>query len=262
MKKKIIGSDYDGTLNRGSGITEEDADAIARFRAAGGLFGIVTGRSLYTGLEQFLNGSFLQIDFIIALNGSQIVDGSGHMLNETPIDAKKPLPDGRPLLRALVSDIMEAGGTFVGITASDRRIEVVPSYPDGYGDYYRPHAEIDSFDTFLMVNTAMASEKKTVSFLENELRPRYRGYMNPLQNGQCIDIPAWGIDKGEGLSRYAALVGVGEDDIYCAGDNWNDLAMLTRFHGCAMRNGAEGVKERSEHIVDTISDVVALAMKD
>ena len=42
---KIIASDFDGTLNY-HGISAEDTAAIAKFRAAGNKFGIVTGRDL------------------------------------------------------------------------------------------------------------------------------------------------------------------------------------------------------------------------
>ena len=42
----IVGSDFDGTLNRG-GVSEQDRDAIHRFRQAGNRFGLVTGRDYW-----------------------------------------------------------------------------------------------------------------------------------------------------------------------------------------------------------------------
>ena len=41
---KILASDYDGTLNY-NGFDSQKLDAIARWRAAGNLFGLVSGRS-------------------------------------------------------------------------------------------------------------------------------------------------------------------------------------------------------------------------
>lgn len=43
---KILASDYDGTLRTEELVAEKDIEAIARFRKAGNLFGIVTGRSM------------------------------------------------------------------------------------------------------------------------------------------------------------------------------------------------------------------------
>lgn len=263
MRKKIIGSDFDGTLNRGGKISVEDLDAIARFRAAGGLFGIVTGRSILDGFGQFRCNADYTVDFVIGLNGSRIVDGNNRLLSESPMDAHTPVPafGGKPLLRAVVEDLLQHCKSYVGITASDRRIEVHADYPEGHNEY-RPWTEIDTFDTFTMVNSIMDTADAVTEFFQSGFISRYEGLMNPLQNGRCIDIPVWGMDKGKGLSVYASLVGVDEDDIWAVGDNWNDTAMLTRFHGCAMQNGAQGVKDLSEHIVSGICDVVELAMKD
>ena len=42
----ILATDYDGTLSRG-GVSQRNKDAIERFRKAGNLFGVVTGRDYY-----------------------------------------------------------------------------------------------------------------------------------------------------------------------------------------------------------------------
>ena len=51
-------------------------------------------------------------------------------------------------------------------------------------------------------------------------------------------------------------------DIWSVGDNYNDLAMIEPFHGCAMINGVDAVKEAAEYTVSSIAEVVELAMKD
>ena len=43
---KLFASDYDGTLHINGEVTQETLDGIKRFRGAGNLFGIATGRSL------------------------------------------------------------------------------------------------------------------------------------------------------------------------------------------------------------------------
>ena len=47
MKYDVFLSDFDGTLVRSDGtVSETNKAAIARYRAAGGIFAIVTGRML------------------------------------------------------------------------------------------------------------------------------------------------------------------------------------------------------------------------
>ena len=73
----------------------------------------------------------------------------------------------------------------------------------------------------------------------------------------CIDIPPAGVDKGTGVAAYAALMGVPHGEIWTAGDNYNDLAMLTRFRGCAMANGVDAVKEAAKGVYPDIASIVA-----
>ena len=46
MRMKILASDYDGTLRTEELVDINDVHAIHEFRAAGNMFGLVTGRSM------------------------------------------------------------------------------------------------------------------------------------------------------------------------------------------------------------------------
>ena len=61
---KLIGSDFDGTLNHG-GIDEEKLQAIRHWRAAGNKFGVVSGRGpdFVKELKEKLGDQF---DFLIS----------------------------------------------------------------------------------------------------------------------------------------------------------------------------------------------------
>ena len=56
-------------------------------------------------------------------------------------------------------------------------------------------------------------------------------------------------------------MGVDADNIFTAGDNYNDLPMLRRYHGCAMASGVQAAKDVSEFICRDIAEVVEIAMK-
>ena len=73
---KILASDYDGTLRTEELVAEKDIEAIARFRKAGNLFGIVTGRSMES-LQKEIERNGFTYDFIITNNGGVIYDGDG-----------------------------------------------------------------------------------------------------------------------------------------------------------------------------------------
>lgn len=50
--KSVVASDYDGTLHQG-GISADVVEMIRRYRAAGNLFGVVTGRDYAGGFQMF-----------------------------------------------------------------------------------------------------------------------------------------------------------------------------------------------------------------
>ena len=265
--KKIIATDFDGTLTI-DGIPPRVVEAIERFRAAGNLFGVVTGRDKPGSWGRFSAEKKFPFDFILALNGAQAYDADGNQLYECSIRGDVPYGD-TTLAEALVRRIWELTGGHCGVAFEDDRLDIHPDYPDG-GKFkwvdLMPFDDLktDVFDkmkVFAQLNTVCDNEEKAAE-VAVQLKKEFGDYVNPLQNGTCIDIPACGMDKGVGIARYAALVGVDPSDIWTAGDNFNDLAMLEPYHGCAMASGVDAAKAVAEFVCRDISEVVALAMRD
>lgn len=265
--RKIIATDYDGTLTI-DGIPPRVIDAIARFRAAGNLFGVVTGRDKIGSYSAFAKDKRFGFDFILALNGALAMDADGNTLYEYPIRGDQPYGD-TTLSRALVRRIWELTGRQCGISFGDTRLDIHPDYPDGGKlgwTQLDPFDDLEKdvfskMDTFSMLNTVCENEEMTTRVTATLLE-EFGDYVFPQQNGTCIDIPVRGMDKGEGIAKYAALMGVDENNIFTAGDNFNDLPMLRRYHGCAMASGVQAAKDVSEFICRDIAEVVDLAMKN
>ncbi|MBQ8402294.1 MAG: HAD hydrolase family protein [Clostridia bacterium] len=263
--KKIIAADYDGTLNQG-GIHPHVAEAIARFRAAGNLFGVVTGRDVAGSYGVFAGEGKFSFDFVLPFNGALALDAAGNVLYNASIRGDQPFGD-TTLAKALVRRVWALTGFHCGIAFADRRMDIHPDYPDGgkirwttltpFGDLERD--VFGQMGEFCQLNTICEDEKRAGE-VTAILQAEFGAYVNPLQNGICIDIPVKGMDKGEAVARYAALMGVREEDCWTAGDNYNDLAMLERFHGCAMANGVQAAKDAAEFVCGDIADVVDIVM--
>ena len=78
---KILGSDFDGTLNHG-GIRESKLLAIQNWRKGGHKFGIVSGRGKGFHEELLQQIPELKLDFFIACNGAYITDAEGSVIYE------------------------------------------------------------------------------------------------------------------------------------------------------------------------------------
>ena len=115
--KKIIATDFDGTLNQG-GIQPHVVEAIERFRKAGNLFGVVTGRDRGGSIDAFLAEKKFGFDFVLALNGAMAFDGEGNHLYSIAIDGSRPVGDttlSRALLRRVWVAFLATKGASISI---------------------------------------------------------------------------------------------------------------------------------------------------
>lgn len=238
---KIIASDFDGTITYDSeNMLETNKRAIEKWRKAGNLFGIVTGRGAESiGYE--LNRRGIECDFILANNGCLSLY-KGEVLFEETID--------------------RSVGVLIRNTVFGFGCEML-----GYDCRTGPHGQIYNDDTdftdfenkeyYTQFNTVCSGE--TVAEAERKARrlcetisEKHGDVLNPLLNGRCIDICPVGCDKGTGIVKLAGRLNIPHENVFTVGDNYNDLAMLKRFSSFAMNNAYEEVK-RSASMGVTLS---------
>ena len=244
----VLGSDYDGTLCRG-GISELDLEAIRRWRAAGHLFGVISGRG-YTSLYHEVSvRNDVPYDFLIGNNGCVIYDGAGKLLANLAGDGA--------VLAPVVAAIIEAGGYHACISLPEERIMVEYPGATDRGDVTRaiPPEEVRSIKRFNQIDTRLATEAAAAAF-SAMINGRYGDAITAYQNGTCVDMVPPGVSKPEGLSKYLELMGLPHSDGLTVGDNYNDIGMLEAFGGYAVASAAPEIKERIGRICDSIADLI------
>ena len=241
----IIASDFDGTLCRGR-ITEEDKEAIARWRAAGNLFGVVTGR-MYDGAA-WIHILGVEMDFTIGSSGGIIVAPDQSIIDEVTGDASF-LAEAALLTREMGGKHMVLGCGKDQLWLKfreegwEKQLEILRGWKS-FSQFSAPFADDDQAAEFVQV-----------------LGQRYGNFCNPLQNGGNVDVPPLGIDKPAGIRRYVELMGLSPEHIITVGDNLNDMAMIRAYEGYAMANGRAEVKFAARGVVETIAQLIGLYMK-
>ena len=267
MNRKLLASDFDGTLCHrytpdGYPATEDVLEAIREFRADGGLFGVVTGRDWRWSWYELDQNGRLDFDYIIALDGAQVYDRAGNLIIGHTADGGAMIGD-KTLARALAERCWEVVGDYFALICGEVRYHFSAHLPDGGeedGDQYSPHTMLDQIGAFHMAG-AIGEPGTQAAEAGELLRREFGDYINPQPNGRSLDIPPRGVDKGSAIREYARLMNIAEDDIFTAGDNYNDIAMLKPFHGCAMENGVAAAKEAAEYVCRDIADVIAVIRK-
>ncbi len=249
---KILGSDFDGTLNQG-GISDGKITAIEKWRNAGHKFGIVSGRGKEFREDLMQQFPRLDFDFFASCNGGHITDRNGFVIYE---NKSKNVP-----LMGLITDLLAWGCKFVHVNGKQytcvlTNIEDCPhNVSVGNVCFLDKLKPIDYFYQVSVVQTTV--EKSTI--LVEKIRKKYAKWLCPLQNGTCVDIVPIGVSKAQGLYRVMEYYDCTYDDVITVGDNINDLDMIREFHSYAMENGVEEVKKQADYIV---SDVVEILEKE
>ncbi|MBQ3124911.1 MAG: HAD-IIB family hydrolase [Clostridia bacterium] len=257
--KYMLAVDYDNTLFQNDEISKETIEAINEFRSLGNLFGIVSGRDYVTGFETFKAENLFPFDFLLLKTGAMACDANGDVLYETTINGKM-LWGESTLVPKLAKSAFECGANFCTVSVGKTRRYFYKNYPDGLDREFRtphPHSELLDVEEVGQISVLCKTDEKATE-VAKKLKTEFGSVLNPLQNTIAIDISPAGIDKATGIEKYAKYMGIPYENIWVAGDNYNDLAMLKSYHSCAMTCGVDAAKEAAEYVCDTVGDVIKI----
>ncbi len=244
---KIIASDYDGTLNQG-GIDDKKRDAIKRWRKAGNLFGIVSGRGLDDLVEVPVKQEF-ECDFLLASNGAVAANADGTVLAESRCDGT--------LAKPLIEFIFGIGCSWASVHTAFRCII-------DENDEERLEDEF-TFETFPEIPyfnqiSTILPDDESAERVTAAIKEKFGGILNPLQNGRCIDVVSADMNKAKGLYVFLDLVGAEYDDLITVGDNINDTHMIAEFRSYAMENAVQSIKDIADDITSGITELIEKEM--
>lgn len=241
---KIIGSDYDGTLNHG-GIDEKKKNAIEKWRSAGNLFALVSGRGPREVIELYKEKQF-GCDYLIANNGAVILKTDGTSVFEAHCDSSLAVP--------LLEHLFRLGCAWAHVqTAFECRV-----FAD-VKDCSEPcHYTLDTMPEipyFTQINTQLPTFEESARVTAS-VREAFGKELNPLQNGECLDIIRADMNKAKGLYVLMDFVGAKHGDIITVGDNINDRDMIAEFRSYAMETGVDEIKNLADFVVPEVTDLI------
>lgn len=240
---KIIATDYDGTLNH-NGITDEKRAAISEWRRAGNLFGVISGRGIKSLLE-VIEGKDFEYDFLVANNGAIIFDNELNILSETRCDGA--------IAKPLITDLFNWNCPFANID-KDEPI-MIRSKAEDCKDGECVLEDLPEVTYFNQISTWLGDKDKA-SAVVDKINEKYGDVLNPLQNGDCIDIVPVSVNKARGIYALLDVLGGKYEDVISVGDNINDTHMIAEFRSYAMANGVDSIKALANEITEGITELI------
>ena len=241
---RFLGSDYDGTLTDG-GFGEEKIAAISKWRAKGNLFALVSGRNI-DNLVHLPQKDGFECDYLIANNGAVLLTADGTVVSAAKCDNSVALPLIKKLLNLGCTDIYVA-------TEFPCRVFAEEFDCDEPGKYILETLPVIPWYTQICTYCSSVEIAEQVVF---EVKNNFGDFLNPLQNGQNVDIVRWDINKAHGIRNLTKLLGIEEEDVLVVGNGENDIDMLAAFHSYAMYNSADAVKMVADHITEGVGSLI------
>lgn len=232
---KLIASDYDGTINCGGDSIERNAVAIRKWRKAGNLFGVVTGRGV--GIKKELAERGVETDFILCNNSAVCIHNGEYVYTER---------NDIHLVLGLADFIQKNGAGYFGLVSPEGEVGFTA---DKIPEDLLNHPDFTQF-------TAIAGDEESAARICEAVNKEYQGVLSAYPNGIFIDIVKYGVSKATGISRVAQIFGVSEEECTAVGDNLNDLVMIEAFSGYAVAGGREQVKARAKHVVNSVHEMI------
>ncbi len=247
---KIIGSDYDGTLNYG-GIDEKKLAAIEKWRSAGNVFALVSGRGPDGVLELYEEKKF-GCDYLVANNGAVILKPDGTEVYAAKCKAELAVP--------LLEHLFKNGCEWAHVqTEFYCRVFADEKNSTKDGEYTLEN--LPEIPFFTQINTQLPTFEDSAR-VTAAVKEAFGDELNPLQNGECLDIVRKDINKATGLYMLAEMLSAGYNDIIAVGDNINDTHMIAEFRSYAMENAVDSIKDLADFITPGVTELIEKEMEE
>ncbi len=251
MRNTAFAADFDGTLcesdwNLGTERYDPaDLEAVRAYQAAGGLFGVCTGRPLVSIVES-LKGK-LDLDFYIVTTGAQVLDRNLEPLRVRTID-----PD---VVQALHDRYAREGVGFIVVT--DTQFACV-GYSVGPGTGLLQSLDEVEGPTY-DVSLEFTGDTEAARVACADVRERFGARVEAFQNQGSVDIVPAGCSKGTGVQIVREALGV--ERVVGIGDSYNDLPLLEAADvAYTFHTSPQEVKDAADTVVGSVAEAIAHLM--
>ncbi|MGK2349558.1 HAD-IIB family hydrolase [Actinomyces sp. W5033] len=221
----VLSTDMDGTLLFDGRVCDVDVRALARWRQAGHLVVMNTGRS-NTALACGVDGTGIVYDYAVLYTGAVLLDASGRVL------AARSLPDG------LVDEVLEVLSEedpitiFCTTTAGDLRLRHTQEHATALLPAFTDATTAELAGRAVIGIPLHLADPAAAERIQATVAERWGADLEGVRNQDFVDLVPAGVSKGTGLTELVGMLtgpgGAHEGEslrTIAVGDSWNDMSM-------------------------------------
>lgn len=249
---RLLATDLDGTLVFHHAVRRTDAEALVRWREAGNLLVLATGRSVRlvqhaVEVARSASGIGLDYDYAVCATGTTVIDAAGQVYRTRVLSAEQ--------VRAVTRAVGAVSHAPVSVFASTLERDYVLDDPIGLSiDQRTPAGRFTTAPLSQVARLGVTSmplhvpDPRAAEALARDLEERVEGISCTRSTG-FIDVTAAGESKGTGLVRLSEILaerGQKVSEVAAVGDSWNDISMFAHADiACAIAGAPDDVVEAS-----------------
>lgn len=264
---KLFASDFDGTLSKNHiGISKKNRTTIKKWQEQGHLFGFVSGRDYYN-LREVAKQEHLDIDFYVCFNGAYVVSKEGKLIHVQRItedlEGLMKLLKKKTITALAVSDHHYYLHHFLTFNKLKNQIGLYGYIKMNQLFHKRIKTKkISSFkdDPIIQISCLTKSNEHAMR-LAILIESMFK-HVNAMVNQCYVDIIAVNSDKATGMRAILNHYDVSFEDVYVAGDNYNDVEMIEQFQSFVMSDGVKEVQDKANYVVDDVSDALIQLLEE
>lgn len=261
-KYKLIAFDVDDTLlTTEKVISPKTKQALLNAQKNGIKLCVASGRLPYgvkpyaEELDVLNNGGYY-----LGFNGGAVLNSGNELIGTTYLDSKYIEPVYEVLRPTNVTTMVHKGD----IIYADRKVnDYTHIEPDVIGLPLNRVDDIAEFVDWKLHKILLCGEPGELKEVESKLKAKFADDVDIyLSAPWFLEVMPNGVNKGLGVEKVCADMGISMDEVMAFGDNYNDIPMLEMAGlGIAMGNADGEVKNSADYVTDTCDlDGIAKAL--
>lgn len=236
--KKIIISDFDGTLYIDEKGIKENVDAIKEFRKNKNLFVIATGRS-YIDLKSKIDLYSIPFDYLIVNHG-------GVILNKD-----KKVIDACLIPKSIVNKVLE-------LVKTKDEINRIILFDAKRKDISKSS---ENFTKIMLKTKDKLFADELCKYLNNKFNKNIKSYVIVTKKCYLIEIISIKTDKGKAIEKILENESIDEKDVFTIGDGVNDVEMILKYNGYGITSSDDIIYKTTDKFCNTVSELIYNILK-